>query len=480
MMRSRRMLAFAALALMAAGCTVGPDHVEPAMAVASSWSSPQEQDARKSSLVGWWRRFDDPVLNGLIEEASASNTDVAQAVARLRQARETAVQTGAARLPTVDFSASATRSRSSLGSLGSAATSLGRDHVTSDSFALGFDAKYELDIFGGRRRDVERTNASAQAYEADFADTLLTLHGDVASYYVDLRGYQARLAVARRTVALRQDSLSLARAKARAGTGAELDAVQAQAELENAQAAIPPLEQSAREALLRLAVLTGQTPAALEARVGAERPIPALAETVNPDPPVVALARRPDIRAAERRIAAATANIGVAQADRLPAVSLAASVGLNSSRLSDITRLSSNVWSLGPTMDLPIFDAGRRASVVRERIAVRDETVAAWRGTVNAAVEDVEKALTSLDRERAHEAALRRTVAAYASSVSLSTTLYRSGMGSYTDVITAQRSLASAQDSLTQSQASLARNAIALFKALGGGWTRDAGGADAR
>lgn len=467
---SRRRLGALFLAGLAAGCTLGPDHRTPVAPVAADWSSPQDREARAASLLDWWRRFNDPALNRLIEEAGALNADVAEAWARLRQARESAVQTGAAELPELGASTSATRSRSALG--GSAGGAGG--YVTTNSFSAGFDVSFELDVFGGRRRDTERADATAEARAADLADTLISLHGDVARYYAQFRGYQARLALARRTVGLRQDSLVLARARAQGGTGATLDAVQAEAELENARAAIPPLEQSAREALLRLAVLTGQVPQAIEARLAEARPVPALAGTVAPDPPATVLARRPDIRAAERRIAAATANVGVAEADRLPAISLAGSIGLNAGRLRDVTRLSSNVWSIGPTLDLPIFDAGRRAAVVRERAAARDEAIAAWRGKVLAAVEEVEKALTAIDRERAHETALRRTVAAYADSVALATSLYRAGMGGYADVITAQRSLASAEDSLIQSRTNLAVNAISLFKALGGGWGEDA------
>jgi outer membrane protein, multidrug efflux system len=468
---SRRLcLLWLALGALLPGCTVGPDYIAPTPAVDAAWSSPQDQAERRESLINWWRRFKDPVLDELIEAAGEANTDVAQSVARLRQARESTVQTSAALYPSVDASASATRSRTFLDSVGGTQNVLSGNYINTNSFTAGFDASWELDIFGGKRRDLERAKATAEADVADLADTLLSTQGDVANYYVQLRGYQARVVLARQTVALREDSLSLARAKAQGGTGTGLDAVQAQAELESARATIPPLEQGAREVELRLAVLTGKTPAAVHAQLATVHPVPSLAGGVSPEPPLTVLARRPDIRAAERRIAAATANIGVAEADRLPAVSLAGSLGLNSSRLSGVTKLSSNVWSLGPTVDLPIFDAGRRAAVVRERAAAREELIATWRGKVNAAVEDVEKALTGLDRERAHETALRRTVAAYADSASLAMVVYRAGRGDYADVVTAQRSLASAQDTLVQSQVSLSRNAVALFKALGGGW----------
>lgn len=460
--------------ILLAGCTVGPEHAAPTPSVADSWSSPQDRSARRESLTQWWRRFGDPVLDELIAQASENNTDVAEAGARLRQARESAVQAGAALAPTIDLSVTGQRSRSFLGTSSGGANAAGGNYITNNSFAIGFDASYEFDVFGGRRRGVQRAEASAEAYAADAADTLLSVQGEVARYFAEARGYQARLALARRTVALRQDSAALARARSQAGTGAELDAVQAQAEVENARAALPPLEQSLRAALLRLAVLTDRTPAAIEATLATVRPVPSLAGSVSPDPPIVTLARRPDVRAAERRIAAATANIGVAEADRLPAISLAGSIGLNSSRLSSVTRLSSNIWSLAPTIDLPIFDAGRRSSVVRERVAARDEAIAAWRGVVSTAVEEVEKSLTSLDRERAHATALQRTVAAYRDAVSLSTALWRAGTANYTDVVTAQRSLANAEDTLVQSRTALAENAIALFKAMGGGWGEEA------
>ena len=422
------------------GCTVGPDYKAPTLAVDAAWSSPQELAGRRVSLMNWWRRFNDPALDELIDAAGAGNTDVAQSVARLRQARESTMQITAALYPSVDASASATRTRTYLGTIGGTQNLLGSNYFVTNSFADGFDASWELDIFGGKRRDLERARASAEADVADLADTLLSTQGEVASDYVQLRGYQVRVVLARQTVALREDSLALAQARAQAGTGTGLDAAQAQAELENERATIAPLEQGAREVELRLAVLTGQTPAVMRARLATTHPVPSLAGDVSPEPPVTVLERRPDIRAAERRIAAATANIGVAEADRLPAVSLAGSVGLNSSRLSGVTTLSSNVWSLGPTVDLPIFDAGRRAAVVRERVAVREQQIAAWRGKVNAAIAEVETALTDLDRERAHEAALRRTVTAYADSASLAMVVYRAGRGDYTDVVTAQRS----------------------------------------
>ncbi len=255
-------------------------------------------------------------------------------------------------------------------------------------------------------------------------DTLLTLSGDVGRYYIEARGYQARIAVAEDTLRSRTDTWHITRAKAQGGTGTGLDAVQAHADAESAAAAIPPLEYDFRQSVNRLAVLTGQPPQSVLDRMRAVRPIPHVGGAIEPDPPVLALARRPDVRAAERRIAAASADIGVAQADRFPAVTLAGSIGINSTTIQSMANASSNVWSFGPTFSVPVFDAGKRRAKVDEKVAVREEKVAAWQATVRGALEETENALVALDRERAHNAALRRTVDAYADALNVSQAQY--------------------------------------------------------
>lgn len=458
-----------AVLLLLSACMVGPDYAPPTASLPVAWESASASAERAESLAGWWRRFEEPVLTDLMERAVRGNTDVAQSAARLRQARAALGQQRAGTRPTLDGSASATRQRQS-GSDGWSSEP-GGGALIGNSFQAGFDASFELDVFGGTRRAVESVAADVQATQADLADTLLTLSGDVARSYVELRAYQARLAVARETVGSRRDTLSLTEAMARAGTGTTLDAMRARAELDSAEAAIPPLEDGARQAMHRLAVLTGEAPASVRALVGTGGGVPRLAGSITPDPVLSVLDRRPDVRAAERRIAVATADIGVAEADRLPAVTLAGTVGLNATRLRSMTTLSSSgVWSFGPQVDLPLFDGGRREAVVVEKIAIRDERVAAWQATVLTAIEEVENALTALDREKAHNAALTRTVAAYADALALAEVQYRAGLATYLDVLDAQRSLASARDTLVQSDAALATDAVALFKALGGGW----------
>lgn len=447
-----------------AGCMVGPDYHPDPVPASAAWTDRSVSNAPASDVTAWWRQFHDPMLDQLIERAVSANTDVAQNVAKLRQARASLMQENAGLYPTLDGSGSATRSRQSLADIGRA------DSITSNTFKASFDASFELDIFGGQRRSIESANASRDAAAEDLGDTVRTVLGDVARYYVETRGYQARIAIAKDTLASRTDTWNLTRAKAQGGTGTGLDAVQAQAEMESAASAIPTLEYDFRESVNRLAVLTGTQPQDMLNLLRIPKPIPRLVGTIEPDPPVVALARRPDIRAAERRVASATADIGVAQADRFPAVTLAGSVGLNSSSIRSLANISSNVWSLGPSVSLPIFDAGKRAAKVDERIADRDEKIAIWQATVRSAIEETENALIALDRERAHNIALHRTVDAYADALKVSEVQYQAGLTTFLNVLDAGRSLASQRDNLAASDVQLAVDAIALYKALGGGW----------
>lgn len=452
------------LLLPLAGCVVGPDYHATPVPAPAAWSDRTASGASVSDLTAWWRRFNDPTLDRLIEQAVTANADVAQMVAKLRQARAGVVQKKAGLLPTLDGSGGATRSRQSLASIGNL------DSITTSSFEAGFDASFELDLFGGQRRSVESAGASLDAAALDVGDTIRTMLGDVARYYIEARGYQARIEVAEETLKSRTDTWHITSAKAQGGTGTGLDAVQARAEMESAAAAIPPLQYDFRQSVNRLAVLTGQPSQAVLDRMRAVRPIPQVAGAIEPDAPVLALARRPDVRAAERRIAAASADIGVAEADRYPAVTLAGSIGVNSATIRSMANASSNVWSFGPTFSVPIFDAGKRRAKVDEKIAVREEKVAVWQATVRTALEETENALVALDRERDHNAALRRTVNAYADALKVSQAQYRAGLANFLNVLDSDRSLATERDSLAQSDAALALDAVALYKALGGGW----------
>lgn len=453
------------------GCTLGPDHAAPAAALPAGWSVPVATSAVAVEQGAWWRRFGDPMLDRLVSAALVSNPDVEKARATLYASRAKLAQEQAGLFPTLDASASATRQRVSLASSGlGGVVPGGGGAVTYSTFRAGFDANFELDLFGGQRRTIENARASAEASEADLDATVLSLLGDVASAYVQARGYRDRLQVARQTLATRQDTTALTRGRARAGLAPGLDATRAEAEAKLAEAAIPPLEQSYRAQVNSLSALASIPVAELLAQMAGDAPVPSLAGAVEVDAPAALLARRPDIRAAERRLAAATAAIGAAEADRYPAVSLVGALGLNASRLRNLGDVSSRVWSIAPQVSLPVFDAGRRSAVVRQREAERDEALASWRSTVLTALREVEDALNSLDRERAHYDLLRSSVAAYADAARVARAQYTAGLSNFLDVLDAERSLADARDALAQSQAALAVQAIALFKALGGGW----------
>ncbi|WP_157654268.1 efflux transporter outer membrane subunit [Burkholderia ubonensis] len=453
--------------LLLAGCTVGPDYHAMRAAAPSDWADRPHTAASPTDPKSWWMRFNDSELDHLIGDALCANADVLEAQARLREARASLVQKRSGLYPAIDGSGSATRSRQKISGFGD------NSSLTGNIFKTGFDASFELDIFGARRRSVESSAANAQAYEADLDDTIRSLLGDVARHYVQARGYQARIIIAKDTLAARTDTWLLTRAKALAGTGTGLDEVQARAEMDSAAATIAPLEYSFHESVNRLAVLTGAPPQDVLDRLRKAAPVPVPSGEIEPDPPVEVLARRPDVRAAERRIAEATADIGVSEADRYPAVSLAGAIGLNSETIRSFASRSSTTWSFGPTLSVPVFDAGKRAAKVREKEAVRDEKIAAWQATVRSAIEETENALTALDRERAHNEALRKAVAAYKSAFDVSQAQYEAGLTTFLSVLEADRSLASQRDSLAQSDVNLAVGAIALYKALAGGWEND-------
>ncbi|MFZ1430414.1 MAG: efflux transporter outer membrane subunit [Geminicoccaceae bacterium] len=469
-----------ALALIP-GCTLGPDHQAPQISLPGAWSSPIAASTTLVQQGAWWQRFQDSKLDGLVVTTLKANPDLAQARATLRAARASLVQQQAGSWPSVDASASVTRQRSS-SSAGSGGTggasfdsssgtaSFDTGATTSTTWEAGLNASFELDVFGGQRRSVESSRASAEASQADLDSTVLSLISDVVEAYVQARGYQARLAVAQNTLATRRETAALTRDRAKAGLATELDAVQADAEVVNAEASIPPLEQSYQEQVHGLSVLTGAPPGDLLGSMEQAEAIPSLAGQIVADAPVTLLARRPDIRAAERRLAAATAAIGVAEADRYPAISFAGMIGVNASSLRDLGKISDIVWSMAPEVSLPIFDAGRRTAIVEQRVAERDEALAVWRSTVLTALKEVENALTGLDRERAHNDVLRRSVAVYADAAHLARAQYTAGLSDFFNFLESERSLAAAQDTLAQSDAAMAIQAVALFKALGGGW----------
>lgn len=460
---ARRLLAPMITAVLLAGCVVGPDYQMPILAMPASWSGHKPtKPAQPAQLSRWWQRLRDPELNTLVEEAVAGNLDVATAKAKIREARASYRQSAGTLLPSVDGSGSATRNKS-------AETTTGSD-ATYSEYQAGFDASWELDLFGANRRGVEAARYGLDASQEELRSTLLTLVGDVASYYTQARGYQARIALARRSAASQRQTAELTRTMAQAGTATAADVAKAMGQAASTEAAVPTLEASYAQAVHRLAVLAGRPPASLSERLKRVAPIPAPRLPMPTGIPADLLLSRPDLRMAERQYAQYTARIGQAEAARYPSVSLTGDISTAALKLGDLGKNSSIGWSFGPTLSVPVFNAGQLQAAVEVAKAQRDQYFIAYRSSVLTALEDVENALVLLSQERIRIAKLASSAKSYGDAARLEGTLYKAGETSLLDVLDAQRSLYSAEDSLLQSRVLLATNYIALNKALGGGW----------
>lgn len=460
------------------GCAVGPDYQTPPLAMPSHWShADATRPSRSSNLPRWWRRLRDPVLNDLIEEAVAGNLEVATAKARIREARASYKQAVGALFPTVASRDLITRSNGSAlsPSPGSTpaigpSTQMGSGGDAYTLFQAGFDASWELDLFGANRRAVEAAAYGIDAFGESLDAVLLTLIGDVASNYVRARGYQARIALASRSAASQEETTQITRNRFAAGTASAVDLANATGQAATTRSAIPTFQASYVQTVHRLSVLTGRPPAALQERLEKVAPIPTPKLPVPTGIPADVLLTRPDVRLAERRYAQYTARIGQAEAARYPSVSLTGNIATAGTQLGDLGKSSSISWSLGPALNVPIFNAGKLRAAVEIAEAQRDQNFVAYRSSVLTALKDVEDALVTLGQERLRARSLSTSATAYREAASLSQSLYKAGSSSFLDVLTAQRSLYNAEDALIESQTLTAIDYIALNKALGGGW----------
>ncbi len=448
-----------------AGCAVGPDYQKPVLAMPAMWSDQKpSRPTKPPRLSKWWQRLRDPQLNALIDEAVAGNLDVATAKAGIREARASYRQTAGTLFPSADGSASATRNKTA------ATTSAGTDSDPYSQYQTGFDASWELDLFGANRRNVEAARYGLDASEEELRSTLLTLIGDVASYYAEACGYQARIGLARRAAASQMQTAALTRAMAQAGMSTAADVAKAKGQASSTEADVPTLEASYAEAMHRLSVLTGRPPAALTDRLKRSAPIPTPRLPIPTGIPADVLLARPDVRLAERQYAEYTARIGQAEAARYPSVSLTGDIDTSALKLGDLGKSSSIGWSFGPTLSVPVFNAGQLKAAVEVARAQRDQYFIAYRSSVLTALEDVENAIVSLAQERIRNTKLASSAKSYGDAARLERALYKSGETSLLDVLDAERSLYSAEDDLLQSHVAIATDYIALNKALGGGW----------
>ena len=442
--------------LLQAGCMVGPDYKPQDVNAPAGWVGTKNTTSPDTTLLEWWTEFNDANLTSLIERAMKSNLDLRQAEERIRQARAASGVAGAGFWPTADVTGSATRNRNSAG-------------IKSNLFTTGLDAAWELDIFGGTRRNIEAAEADIRASIEDRRDVLVTLVSELAINYVQLRGYQQEIIIAQNNLKSQQQSASVVRKRYEGGFVSALDVANANAQVATTMSQIPLIETSAQQTIYNISVLLGQEPAYLLEELSPASSIPLTPPEVPTGLPSEMLRRRPDIRRAEAQIHSATAQIGVATADLFPKFNLAGSINIQAASLNKL-RWDQRSWSFGPSASWEIFNAGRVSSNIEVQKALQQQAVLTYKKTVLTAIQDVENALIAYTNEQEHHKSLIDAVAANRKAVDLSTQLYVEGQTDFLSVLVAQGSLYSSEDALVQSTRNLSTDLIALYKALGGGW----------
>ncbi|WP_165325270.1 efflux transporter outer membrane subunit [Rhizorhabdus phycosphaerae] len=464
-------------------CTMGPDYAGPASARAPQPSASfvrasPEARSDEPAVAAWWTVFGDPVLDGLQQRALAANPNVAIAQASLRQARSALRLEKAnsapnanlqaiyahASLPGVDLGTS----DESSGGSGQGGSGSGSDAL--NFYNLGFDASWEVDLWGGRRRSVEAARAQLEAAEASVADAQVSLTAEVGQAYANFRDRQQRIRLAQEAVARQGDLVALVRQRRERGAASDLDVEQQADQLEQLEAALLPL-QAERDAYLNaLAVLVGEVPGSLDQLLATPAAIPLPPAGTSIGDPASLLRRRPDVRAAERQYAAATAKIGVAEAARFPSVSFAGVLGIGGTKPGDVVDIDKLATIALPRLSWNILDFGRNAARVEQAKGGQDEAAARYRGVVLKALQDSEDALSRYGARLRASASVRRSLASARRVEALSRQRFEAGTGTKIQLLQSERTRLSAEQSLSQADAALAADYAGLQKALGLGW----------
>lgn len=468
----------ALVALLLAGCTVGPDYAEPQMSVPASYV--EAQGAGQAQLDRWWQGFGDAELTALVDRALKQNLDIEMAAARIREARAQERVAGAGASPQVAAEASVTRQRISEnaipvppGSGGGGGVGFALPGEEFTSWRAGFDASWEIDLFGRNRREREAAAARTGAAIWNRKDSEVSVAAEVASAYLRLRTLQARIANAQAELARQQRFEQLVAARTRGGLVTGQDLEQQRSERAAAAAEIPALEAQVKAEIHALGVLTGQTPNSLVNQLAAPGTLPP-SPSVPPGLPSDLLRRRPDIRAAERDLAATTADIGVAVADLYPRFSLTAAPAMVSTALGSFLEWGSRSFSAGAALDWPIFDGGRRKANVEVRNARQEQAMIAYRKAVLAGLGDVEDSLSNVSGDRQRLAELEQALATATRAEEIARARYRGGLVTLTDVLQAQARRLALEEQVIETKGALARDTVSLVKALGGGWSAEA------
>ena len=498
------------------GCMVGPDYKPPASAVNPQFTEtqapPTTQPAsvvstRDTQVTEWWTTFRDPELEKLVARASKGNLNLAVAASRVRQARAQRGITGTSLFPTLDVKPGYQRSRGSqninLGGLSGGGSSGGKTAAAGtarpadvaspvynppaggplsplgsgglpgtneDLYELGFDSTWEVDVFGGQRRQVESAIDLIQFAQEDQRDMLVSTEAEVARNYIQLRGLQRQLAIAKQNLAAQQNILDLTTSRYKAGFVTDLDVARQATEVSTTAAALPALDAQIRIAIHTIGILLGEDPDALVSELLTDGPIPPVPPEIPIGMPSELLRRRPDIRRAERNLASATANVGVAVADLYPKFSITAAFGFDTNKPKYLVDWNSKYWALSPGVSWPIFDSGRIHFNIEAQKEAAGQALSNYHQTVLQALKDVEDALASYRTEQLRRQSLADAASSAHTATELAQQQYDQGIVDFVTVLTAEQAEFGAEDSLAQSDRNISTNLVALYKALGGGW----------
>lgn len=456
-----------ALSLALAGCSVGPNYHAPKPSVPASWmgGDPGITTNSTADLTQWWRNLNDPALDSLIERAVQSNYDLKAAEARVRGARALRGAVVADFIPIIGANASYTTAQRSENALAFPVRLL-----ETDTYQAGFDASWEIDVFGGKRRELQAATANLQSVEAQQQGVLISLLAEVARNYIELRGSQKRLQIARENLQAQQEVVGITQMRFEKGLATDLDVSQAKALLAATRAQVPTLETALKQSSYRLSVLLGEPPGSLDAELAQTAPIPATPPEVPVGLPSDLLLRRPDVRSSERQLAAATAQIGVAEAELFPKFYLNGAGGFQSLNASTLFSPASEFYSAGPLVRWRLLEYPRLKAQINAQTAQQEQVLAQFNQIVLISLEDVENALTAYQNEKKRYQSLNEAVDSTRRALDLANQLYTAGVGDFLNVLISQRALYEAEDALAQSERTVTENVVALYKALGGGW----------
>jgi NodT family efflux transporter outer membrane factor (OMF) lipoprotein len=463
--RRRAQMRRAAVALLSLlpACAVGPNYVRPEPPLPTEWQTTEGVAAKSADLGRWWESLGDAQLSRLVNAALASNLDLAEAAGRVEEARALYRATSSAKLPAVDANADVRYQRQSENGLAGTGES-------DPLYQVGLSASWEVDLFGRVRRSVEAAGARIEATEEDRRDVLVAVIADVASAYIDTRTLQRRLAVAHANLASQGQTVDLTRIRLEGGIATALDVAQAESVHANTRTVIPPLEAALAVQFNRLSVLLGETPGGVATTLEQSAPVPAVPPELTVALPVDLVRQRPDIRRAERELAAQTAQIGVATADLYPRLTLLGTFGFDALTVADLFAGGSRAYSVGPAVQWNVFDAGRIRALIGAEQARAAQALARYERAILIGLGEVENALVVFARLRDEQVATLDAVRAATLSLELATLLYKDGIADFQNVLDAQRTVLQFEDQLARTDGAVTQSVVQLYRALGGGW----------